>query len=137
MILRNRIQCIKCGDIVNSYHRHHFVMCNCGAVGVDGGLEYLRRTGTDWVELSRIIEGYDVYDAESSKILLDDYEEWITQFPEGEPYRKTLHELFLPRWRGRINWLIEQAVELERIQKRKRLPLWKRLASLFSNCNKY
>lgn len=37
MILRNRIRCLKCGDIIESKTRHDFVMCSCGACGVDGG----------------------------------------------------------------------------------------------------
>ena len=48
-ITRNAAQCANCYDIVESKHRHDFVMCKCGAVGVDGGLAYLRRVtnGTD------------------------------------------------------------------------------------------
>jgi hypothetical protein len=44
-LLRNRARCSRCGDIVESRHRHHYVACGCGALAVDGGLSYLRRTG--------------------------------------------------------------------------------------------
>ncbi|MDH6367517.1 MULTISPECIES: hypothetical protein [unclassified Breznakia] len=44
---RNIISCNKCGDIIESKHIHDFVMCSCGAVGTDGGLEYQRVTGYD------------------------------------------------------------------------------------------
>jgi hypothetical protein len=41
----NAAQCTKCNDIVTSKHRHDFRFCKCGAVAVDGGLEYARRVG--------------------------------------------------------------------------------------------
>lgn len=43
-IKRNRIQCKHCEDIVESKHQHDFKRCRCGAVAVDGGLDYLRRS---------------------------------------------------------------------------------------------
>ena len=45
MIIRNRIRCRRCGDIIESTYTHEFVRCSCGAVAVDGGREYLRRLG--------------------------------------------------------------------------------------------
>lgn len=44
-IKRNRAQCLKCMDIIESKHRHDFVSCSCGTIYVDGGKEYLRRLG--------------------------------------------------------------------------------------------
>jgi hypothetical protein len=37
-----RVQCRKCGDVIQSKHRHDFVRCKCGEIFVDGGSEYLR-----------------------------------------------------------------------------------------------
>lgn len=53
-IVTNKIRCKKCGDIIESKYRHDFVVCKCGAVAVDGGHDYLKRTGNyeDWEELS-------------------------------------------------------------------------------------
>ena len=53
-VITNKIKCKKCGDIVESKHRHDFRMCKCESVGVDGGCDYLRRTGNreDYEELS-------------------------------------------------------------------------------------
>lgn len=42
-IVRNSARCAKCGDEVESRHRHDFVACGCGAIFVDGGTDYLRR----------------------------------------------------------------------------------------------
>jgi tRNA(Ile2) C34 agmatinyltransferase TiaS len=47
VITRNALRCGKCGDEIESKHRHDFKWCKCGAIAVDGGLEYLRRVG-DW-----------------------------------------------------------------------------------------
>lgn len=53
-IIKNAIKCKKCGDIIESTYCHDFVTCSCGAVSVDGGKEYLSRTGNfdDWEDLS-------------------------------------------------------------------------------------
>lgn len=53
-IKTNKAQCRRCGDIIESGHRHAFVSCECGAICVDGGKDYLRRIGhpEDIIELS-------------------------------------------------------------------------------------
>ena len=75
MILQNQIRCLKCKDEPYSTDRHDFVECSCGAVAVDGGLDYLRRVGDlgDWKEMSiSIPEGLSlnlmrmIYDAVES-----------------------------------------------------------------------
>ena len=55
MIIRNRIRCKKCGDIIESVSVHDFETCSCGACSVDGGHCYLRRSVAspdDYEELS-------------------------------------------------------------------------------------
>lgn len=56
VILRNRIKCNHCGEIIESEYRHDFKQCSCGAVCVDGGKSCLRRCFTtspeDYTELS-------------------------------------------------------------------------------------
>lgn len=61
-IITNKIRCKKCGDIIESKHVHDFKMCKCGAVGVDGGHDYLRRLGNpdDWEGLSEVAEELDL-----------------------------------------------------------------------------
>ena len=44
-IIQNQVECLKCGDRPFSAHRHDYRECKCGAIAVDGGLEYLRRVG--------------------------------------------------------------------------------------------
>ena len=64
MILSNQARCVQCGDEPYSAHRHDFQYCKCGAMAVDGGMEYLRRLGDplDIVEMAiQITE--DDYDA--------------------------------------------------------------------------
>lgn len=53
-LTKNAGRCKKCGTYIESKHRHDYVSCTCGAVAVDGGLDYLRRTGNpdDLYELS-------------------------------------------------------------------------------------
>ncbi|MDE2103176.1 MAG: hypothetical protein KGL39_38375 [Patescibacteria group bacterium] len=45
MILSNQVRCNKCGDEPFSANRHDFKSCKCGAISVDGGMDYLRRVG--------------------------------------------------------------------------------------------
>ena len=45
MIVQNAVTCKKCDDFIVSKHRHDFVACSCGAISVDGGQSYLRRSG--------------------------------------------------------------------------------------------
>jgi len=61
-ILSNKAQCRKCGDIIESKHRHDFRSCKCGAISVDGGKAYLRRAAMDFndlIELSEVEEDDD------------------------------------------------------------------------------
>ena len=44
-IIQNEAQCARCETIIFSGHRHHYSECRCGAIAVDGGMHYLRRTG--------------------------------------------------------------------------------------------
>lgn len=48
-IIRNSAKCLKCGDEVESKHRHDFVRCKCKALAVDGGTDYLKRAFTEGV----------------------------------------------------------------------------------------
>lgn len=53
-LVRNAIKCLKCGDVIESKHRHDWVQCSCGACFVDGGHDYMRVGGNhgDWEDLS-------------------------------------------------------------------------------------
>lgn len=44
-IIRNAARCLYCHDEIESTHVHDFKWCSCGAVAVDGGMEYVRRVG--------------------------------------------------------------------------------------------
>ncbi len=58
-IVKNKIRCKKCGDIIESVSVNDFKFCKCGAVAVDGGFDYLRRCGNleDIEELSEVERG--------------------------------------------------------------------------------
>lgn len=44
-IIRNMARCKLCGEVIESRHVHDYVTCECGAIAVDGGREYLKRGG--------------------------------------------------------------------------------------------
>lgn len=56
VIIRNAARCRKCGDVVESKHRHDFVACSCGAIYVDGGTSYLRRGARDFGDMEELAE---------------------------------------------------------------------------------
>ncbi|MHA1815983.1 MAG: DUF7695 domain-containing protein [Candidatus Heimdallarchaeaceae archaeon] len=58
-ILKNKAQCAKCKDIIESTYRHDFKWCTCHSIFVDGGKDYMRRGGEidDIIELSETDEG--------------------------------------------------------------------------------
>lgn len=60
VIKRNAIRCTRCGDVIESMHRHDFRRCSCGAVAVDGGHDYLKRcfkvSPDDFEELSEWVD---------------------------------------------------------------------------------
>lgn len=66
-IIKNAIQCKKCGDIIESTSVHEFVSCSCGACSVDGGHDYLRRCGNieDIIELSEIMPNEETSDGDN------------------------------------------------------------------------
>lgn len=49
-IIINRIKCKRCEDILESNSTHDLKFCSCGAVGVDGGRDYLKRIVRDTFE---------------------------------------------------------------------------------------
>lgn len=47
-MIRNRVKCLMCGQVLESKFRHDFQMCNCpNKTFVDGGQVYFRRGGVD------------------------------------------------------------------------------------------
>ena len=54
IIIRNAAKCLKCKDVIESKHVHDFKSCTCGAIFVDGGLDYIKRGGNpaDMIDLT-------------------------------------------------------------------------------------
>lgn len=57
-IKKNSIRCLKCGEEIESTHRHDFKYCRCRNVFVDGGKDYLRRgySSLAWQDTSEFEE---------------------------------------------------------------------------------
>jgi hypothetical protein len=58
-IIRNVAKCRLCGDTIESESVHDFVTCGCGAISVDGGKCYLKRSAKsfdDVIELSEVVD---------------------------------------------------------------------------------
>lgn len=45
ILTKNKAKCKKCGDIIESVHRHDFKWCSCESIAVDGGTAYIKRCG--------------------------------------------------------------------------------------------
>jgi hypothetical protein len=59
-IICNKAKCCKCGDIIESKHRHDFVSCKCGAIFVDGGHDYLRRGFKSFEDIEELSEEEEI-----------------------------------------------------------------------------
>jgi hypothetical protein len=82
MILRNSIKCNHCNDEIESKHRHDFVTCKCGKIGVDGGKDYKK---TMFTELSDFTD--TSIDDDGSHELRRQYLTW------GNNYDKDMNRL--------------------------------------------
>jgi len=54
--MKNKAQCRKCKDIIESKFRHDFVECTCGEIFVDGGNDYFRRGAKNFENFIEIKE---------------------------------------------------------------------------------
>jgi hypothetical protein len=57
--LKNTVTCFGCGETITSLTRHDFQTCKCGAISVDGGFDYVKRSaapGAQWEEWAGAFE---------------------------------------------------------------------------------
>lgn len=65
VVVVNKCKCAKCGDVIESKHRHDFVSCKCGAIFTDGGTAYVRRGAKDLDDIIDMSESYtEEYESE-------------------------------------------------------------------------
>lgn len=68
IIIKNSAKCLKCGDVIESKHRHDYVSCKCGNLSVDGGKDYCKRglvgDQNSYVEMNEVefIQDKTLYD---------------------------------------------------------------------------
>lgn len=60
-IVLNSGQCLACGQVITSHHRHDFIKCSCGVSFLDGGTEYVRCGG--------VIKFLTVYDDDDFELV--------------------------------------------------------------------
>jgi len=53
--MSNKLQCLSCGEILESKYRHDFQMCDCkNRTFIDGGDDYIRAGGADMDKIKLI-----------------------------------------------------------------------------------
>lgn len=52
---RNRVRCLRCGEVIESKHLTDYKTCQCGAVYVGGGIEKVRQGG-EWEFFEQLSE---------------------------------------------------------------------------------
>ena len=57
-IWSNTAKCKKCETVIRSVNRHDYNCCPCGAICVDGGSWYAKRTAKDLDDVENQIEMY-------------------------------------------------------------------------------
>ena len=95
-IVRNRIKCKKCGEIIESTSRHDFKFCKCGAVAVDGGKDYLRRVGSkdDYEELIENLRFVMDETGRPYEPVEPEYERAVQETPESLAFEEELIQRF-------------------------------------------
>lgn len=55
IVIKNKLACKKCGNIIESTSVHDMQWCLCGAIAVDGGYDYARWCGEqeDMIDMSQ------------------------------------------------------------------------------------
>lgn len=93
-IVSNKGKCTKCGDVIESKHRHDYVTCSCGSLSVDGGTDYLKRSGDigGYMELS-----------ESRKFTEDEMLDYIKYISSNKYYTQQDKDKYL----GDCRYLLE------------------------------
>lgn len=103
ILVYNAIQCKKCGDIIESVHRHNYVTCKCGTVSVDGGLDYqqtlFKGSTDDYTNLA-------VYSDEP----FEKVREFAFRLGYGKPGAKDYGELRLTRFKDMTDNHLEQSI---------------------------
>lgn len=66
-LARNVGRCTACDQVIESKHVHHMQWCVGGHVAVDGGLEYLKRSGS--IELFEELSEWTDYEREPVKFI--------------------------------------------------------------------
>tara|TARA_Y100000310_G_C20139359_1_gene559545 strand:- start:33 stop:266 length:234 start_codon:yes stop_codon:yes gene_type:complete len=54
----HKVQCLQCGDVIQSMFRHDFKWCACKSIAVDGGGDYLKMSYTEGSEY-KVLEKED------------------------------------------------------------------------------
>lgn len=78
-IIKNAIRCLGCHLVIESKHVHDYQECDCGLCAVDGGLQYLKRSGSEYEDLSIVEEEEKMLNEVvlKTKIPLDEFFETI------------------------------------------------------------
>lgn len=96
-LVHNSALCLLCDDIIVSKHRHDFVACHCGSIGVDGGNEYERRMG----------ESFNMINLSIYSDKFEDFREYLRW---GRNYNKNMVKL------PQTEWILIKDLETEHIK---------------------
>jgi len=56
MVKLNKAKCLDCGDVLISKYPAKYESCSCGSLSIRGGTFFLERKGTNYKELSLMID---------------------------------------------------------------------------------
>ena len=93
-IKRNIIKCNHCGKVIESKYCHDYQECDCGAVFVDGGHDYLRRgfinDPSDYTDLSELEDEEDgdtmtIYTHDEAAMIVEMFEKVLDKYNISVP----------------------------------------------------
>lgn len=60
VIVSNKCQCRRCGDIIESVFKHNLVYCRCNSIYIDGGTSRLVRGALNLDDILEMSETYEM-----------------------------------------------------------------------------
>jgi hypothetical protein len=88
--MRNRAKCKLCGSVLESFHRFDYVVCKCGEIAIDGGLDYMRAVAKNFDNFLRVDDDDHEVHVEYKEKTEKKYEEINEQEQTHKPSKEEL-----------------------------------------------
>lgn len=75
--MKNRAKCLKCKDVLESFHAYDYVECSCGEIGISGGTTSYEVFYKDLTNFARVNE-------KDEEVVVSEREKEEAKSPKGQ-----------------------------------------------------